>query len=80
MLDDDLLGQVDEMRKGRSRGYFIEKVLKAEFARPKGALTVEVGPGVLNSLTHMAIEEKRTVDAQAAWIIEQFCDQEEIKK
>jgi predicted transcriptional regulator len=74
-FDDELLGRVDELGKSGSysRGHMIEKMVRAECARPIGALTVELSPDVLAIVKDMAIAQKRTVDAQAAWIVEEFC-------
>jgi hypothetical protein len=74
-IDNDLLGRLDEMRESRSQGYVIERLIRFACDRPQNALTVELNPDVLGIVKDMAIAQKRTVDAQAAWIVEEFCKQ-----
>jgi uncharacterized transporter YbjL len=74
-IDNDLLGRLDEVRGSRSQGYVIERLIRAECDRPQDALTVDLSPDVLGVVKDMAIAQKRTVDAQAAWIVEEFCKQ-----
>ena len=74
-LDDDLLGRVDEIGRSRfkKRTQVIEGMIRAECDRSHNAVVVTLAPEVSGILSDMAILEKRTVDAQAAWILEDFC-------
>jgi hypothetical protein len=74
-IDDDLLGRVDEIGRlsGEKRGKTVERMIKAECYRPQDLLTVELSTEALEVVKDMAIAQKRTVDAQAAWIVEEFC-------
>jgi predicted nucleic acid-binding protein len=75
-VDDDLLGRLDEIRQSRSRGDAIERILRVECDRPKNALIVVLQQEPLEKVEAMAIAQKRTVEAQVAWMIEEFCNQE----
>jgi metal-responsive CopG/Arc/MetJ family transcriptional regulator len=74
-LDDDLLGRVDEIGRSRfqKRTQVIEGMIRAECDRPHNAVVVTLVPEASGILNNMAMLEKRTVGAQAAWILEEFC-------